>query len=142
VSWDIFVMDLPAVPRVEDIPDDWDGQPLGSRDDVIATIRDAVPDVDFTDPGWGLIDGGSYSIEVSIGREDPVVSFALHVRGGGDAAAVVSRVLRRGRWRGLDSQTGEFFSDNNAADTLGEWQRYRDAVIRRGRETWIDPPGL
>ena len=129
MSWDIFVMDLPAVSSVTDIPDDWKGQPLGSRDTIIATIREVLPHAAFSDPAWGQIEGATYSIEVNIGHADPVESFAMHVRGGQEAVALVSRPLERGGWRAIDSQTGEFFSTATAAQSFGAWRRYRDAVI-------------
>jgi hypothetical protein len=90
MSWDVFFQDLPAgIRSIDEIPDDFQPGPIGSRADVLAAIRAAVPDVDFTDPTWGVVERDGFSIEVNIRADDPVHSFALHVRGGGAALEVV-----------------------------------------------------
>jgi hypothetical protein len=85
MSWDIFVQDLPPeAQKLTDIPADFRPQPLGSRAEVVAKIKAIVPQANFADPSWGIIDGGDFSIEVNMGEEDPVTGFAFHVRGGDD----------------------------------------------------------
>jgi hypothetical protein len=81
MSIDIFFQDLPAgIDDAMEIPSDFLPGPIGSRAAVVEAITAAAP-VDFRDPNWGRLDGNGYSIEVSLGPEDPVLSFAFHVRG-------------------------------------------------------------
>jgi hypothetical protein len=133
VSWDIFVQDLPSgVRNTSEIPDDFHPQPLGHRDDIIARIREIFPTADFTDPSWGTCETAYWSIEFNMGEEETCDSFALHVRGGGDAAAAVARLLDHLGLMALDtaSETGIF--DKAAAEAgFQRWQAYRDQVTGR-----------
>ena len=55
MSWDISIQHLPeGVATIDEIPDDFTPGPLGLRSGVIADILRVVPDVDFTDPTWGM----------------------------------------------------------------------------------------
>jgi hypothetical protein len=133
VSWDIFVQDLPpGVRNTSEIPDDFHPQPLGRRDDIIARIREIFPTADFTDPSWGRCETAHWSIEFNMGETEICSGFALHVRGGGDAAAAIARLLDHLGLPALDtaSETGIF--DKAAAEAgFLRWQAYRDQVIGR-----------
>ena len=130
MSWDIFVQDLPAdAETVDAIPADFVPRPLGSRADIIAAIRRVVPSANFTDPTWGQIEAPAFSIEVNLGHDDVVGSFALHVRGGDEAVACVAAILDALGVRAIDSSSGEFFNREAAAQSFGRWRRYRDQVI-------------
>jgi hypothetical protein len=49
MSWDIFVQDIPPLARsVKEIPDDFDPRPIGKWLDLVARIREVVPNADFT----------------------------------------------------------------------------------------------
>jgi hypothetical protein len=96
VSRDIFVQDIPAgIASVEEIPDDWMPAPLRYRQsDVIAAVVEIEPGADVSDPGWLRVDPPGANVEVNVEDDDPLMGFALHVRG--DAAAsdgFVSKLL-------------------------------------------------
>jgi hypothetical protein len=131
MSWDIFVQDLPVeAVSVEDIPEDFQPRPIGTRPELISRITQVVPSADFSDPSWGTIEGPGYSIEVNIGHETEVDSFALHVRGSSDdAVAVVTTILDHLGLRALDSASGEFFDRNVAVASFHSWRNYRDQVV-------------
>ncbi len=87
MSWDVFVQQLPeGVRHVADIPDDFVPGALGTRREIVAGIRDVFPKVDFSDPEWDRVERRGFSIEVNMGADDPVMSFALHIRGDRSAA--------------------------------------------------------
>src|SRR5262245_9286514 len=95
MSWDIFVQDIPeGLAAAADLPEDFEPKSLGSRGALIEKIRSVVPNADFADPAWGLIDGPGYSIEVNLGSKEEVDGFAFHVRGGDMAAFVVADILQ------------------------------------------------
>jgi hypothetical protein len=74
------VQDIPPLARsVKEIPDDFDPRPIGKRLDLVARIREVVPNADFSSPTWGSIEGPGYSIEVNMGEDEHVKSFAFHV---------------------------------------------------------------
>ena len=66
MSWDIFVLGLPADARtIEAIPQDFVPRPLGSRSDLSAAILSVVPFANFTDRAWRQIETPAFSIEVN-----------------------------------------------------------------------------
>jgi hypothetical protein len=130
VSWDIALMNLPDVPTITDVPEEFEFVPLGTREEVIAKIRDVVPEADFSDPSWGVITGADYSVEVNVGREaGQVDGVMLLLRGADGAFDVVARLLERLPWRGWDIQTGELYSPGPARESFDRWRRWRDRVI-------------
>ena len=130
MSWDIFISDFPPEARTTaDIPEDAPFNPLGDRSAIIAKIKEVIPEADFSDPSWGVYDGGDYSIEFCVGSDDPCKSIVLLVRGGGNVVPVITRLLAGLQLRAVDSQTGDFFDPGVAAASFREWQAYRDQVV-------------
>jgi hypothetical protein len=130
MSWDISIQHLPdSAVSIEDIPTDFQPSALGPRVNVIASILKTIPDVDFSDPSWGMLRREDFSIEFNMGGEEICHGFMLHVRGGGDAAGLIDRLLQSLGLRGLDCQTGDFFKTDAAAASFSDWQQYRDKVV-------------
>jgi hypothetical protein len=130
MSWDILVQDMPAEAKVvADIPDHFKPKPLGLRSELISRIVALVPEADFSDPSWGLIDGPDFSIEVSLGPQETVSGFSFHVRGGDAAAGLVSEILASLSLRAFDTTTGEFFQPSTAVESLRKWRAYRDRAV-------------
>jgi hypothetical protein len=131
VSFDVFVQDLPPDARtVADIPDDFAPKPIGRRVDIVAGIIRAAPAADFADPTWGVIDGPGFSIEVNIGPEEVLDSFAFHVRGGEEALFVVADILRELRMRAIAPGTvSGFFEAAELGPAYSRWQAYRRQVV-------------
>ena len=133
MSWDIYVQDIPvAAKSISDMPEDFAPRPLGGRAEIITRIREVVPTADFTSPSCGQIDGSGFSIEVSMGDQEEVNSFAFHVRGGDLAALVVADILRHLGFRAFDpnSPTGMFDLDRDPSAGLRRWRNYRDGVVK------------
>lgn len=123
-------MNFPAeAQQVADIPGDFQPASLGKRDDLIAQIREVVPNADFTDPQWGVFEGDGFSIEFEMGDEEICQSVMLLVRGGGSPAPLVGALLDRLKVRAVDCQTSEFFDVEAARASFGSWQKYRDQIV-------------
>lgn len=130
MSWDVFIQHLPASAlRVADIPDDFLPLPLGSRADVLRIITRVLPNADATDPTWLVVTGAGYSIEISVGPDDPVTSVALHIRGDDSVIPVVTSLVEALGARALDSWTGEFFDPVTAVDSIRQWRAYVDQQL-------------
>ncbi len=129
MSWDVFIQDLPEVDSIEDIPHDFNPKPIGSRATLIAHIQEVIPQVDFSDPAWGILDTDGFSIEFNLGKKEVVKCIALHVRGGAEAGACVADILKKLGLRALDSSTGEFFDVHNPEWGYNQWRAYRDKVV-------------
>lgn len=134
MSWDISIQDLPPVATIEDIPEDFEPEPLGPREALIGRIVAAVPDADFSDPSWGIIKGAGWSIEVNIGREEVCQSIALHVRGGGAVIDTVEMIIAQVGGRAFDCQTGAFYDPAAAQESFADWSAYRDQILGRAED--------
>src|SRR4051812_33315008 len=80
---------------------------LGTGDEVRSRISAHLPGVDWSTPAWGLYGGDGFTFEFSVGPEEPVDHFAVHVRGGGDAIADLLRFAVPNGWHLIDWSTGE-----------------------------------
>ena len=127
MSWDIFVQDIPGAARsIADIPDDFEPSPIGSRSHILEAIRCIAPFAEFPNDSWARLDAPCVSIEISLGTDDPVMSFAFHIYGGECSAGVVTDILTRLELRALDptSDSG-IFEPARACESLQRWQQYR-----------------
>ena len=132
MSWDIFVQDMPIdAATVDEIPATFVPAAIGSRSNIIAKIKEVIPFANFSDPAWGTIDGDGFSIDVNLGADETVDSFAFHVRGDALAAGLVSEILTRLQLRAFDSGTGDIFDHANAAAGLQLWHAYAKQVLNR-----------
>jgi hypothetical protein len=93
-------------------------------------ISACLPGVDWSDPTWGMYEGDGFSFEFNMSR-DPVTSFMIHVRGGGDAVARLLELASAHPWYLLDCSEGEWFHhcEHPEAGWQG-FQEYRERVFR------------
>jgi len=132
MSWDIFVQDIPrSVQNLKDMPSDYKREPIGKRSHLISAIQEVVPNADFSNPAWGVIEGPGYSLEINMGDDEDVTGFAFHVREGDDAAFLVADVLDHLGLRAFDpsSETGIFGVAEDPRSSLRKWRMYRDHVL-------------
>jgi hypothetical protein len=130
MSWDVILMSVPSViVAVEDFPDDFSSE-LGPQPQVLSTIAAILPDLDLTDPTWGILDGDDFSIEFNIGDGDPVDTIMLHVRGGDSAIRAIQHICEHTGWRALDTSTGDFINfAEDPTEGLQQWRTYRNQVV-------------
>jgi hypothetical protein len=91
--------------------------------------------VDCSNPEWGRVEEDGFSIEINIEADEPIVSFAFHVRGDSAAAAqAIAALLDRLGFRVLDPQspTGLFNADASGR-SFERWRSYRDQVVESQR---------
>ena len=130
MSWDVYIDNFPLdIERVADIPDDFRPAPLGNRIDLIAKIREVVPDTDFSDPACGVLEARNFCVDFRMGASEVCKSITLEIRGGGNPAAFVAALLDHMKLRAIDCQTSEFFDTEAAKASFADWQRYRDQVL-------------
>jgi hypothetical protein len=133
MSYDIFIQDLPPEAKTfGDIPSDFKPASIGERSLILEKIKVVVPDVDFSDPSWGRIQGDDWSIEINMGANEHCGGFAIHIRGGVGAFGVVEAILQALKLRAIDPQAGGFFvAGPEATDSFNRWRAYRDQVVNR-----------
>ncbi len=132
MSYDLFVQDLPEETRtIADIPGGFEPKPLGRRSDFVERIRQVVPEVDFSDPSWGVIEGDGFSIELNMGEDEELDSFAMHLRGGEKGLFLAWTILDALGLQALDPQSdgGLFCLGPGSQEGFARWKRFRAAVI-------------
>ena len=136
MSWDvmIFAFESPP-PPMDEWTDDFHPPSMGKATQIREQISHSLPQVDWSDPSWGHLAGGGYSIEFSLLKEDAIEGFMLHVRGGGNPLEAICKLCRENGWYALDCSTGDFI-DLDAPSKKGwkGFQRYRDRVIGKLRK--------
>ncbi|WP_053048634.1 hypothetical protein [Streptomyces antioxidans] len=86
-----------------------------------------MPDVDLSNPPWGILNGPTWSIELLVGRDDPVGSLLLEVRGSGDD--VMEPIFLLAEAFGCevyDTAQGAFLAGRQDTDGWRLFQRSRD----------------
>jgi hypothetical protein len=127
------------------MPNDWRGDSLGLQAEVRQKISTIMPQVDWTDPSWGVFDGDGFSFEFSVGKEDPSDGFMIQVRGGGPAVMKLLELVESTGWYFLDCSQGEWL--HHCKDPDAGWigfQVYRDRVtskMENGSEPGAAPNG-
>jgi hypothetical protein len=134
MSWDIFVMNLPpGIKSIDEIPKNYRGPPLGARSQIIEKITGLYPQCNFSgDPSWGVLQLPGCWIEFSLGDDEVVDNFAMHVRGGDGAPDIVARILSELGMPAIDpSAPGGLFQHDPArrAEGFNRWRGFHDHVI-------------
>ena len=108
---------------------------MGPLPEVRKRLSETAPDIDWSDPAWGRLQRAGFSIEINLGDEDPCTGFALHVRGGSGAVAVVEALVRNNGWYALDASQGEWLHHvGSLADSHRQFSAFRDRMIADRRE--------
>ncbi len=133
MSWDVMIFNTTGSvrPHIEQFTES-DYQPLGSAVDVRERLSNIVPDIDWTDPAWGIYEGDGFSIEFNVGTEDPIDTMMLHARGSGDAIKAIVNFARPLGWSALDCSTDEFLDlDRPSHDGWEEFKVFRNKVYKQ-----------
>jgi hypothetical protein len=130
MSWDVLLMNVPDnLKSSNDLPDDYKSN-LGIGVNILPTLSSIVPEIDLHDPTWGELEGDGFSIEFNIGKDDPVDTIMLHIRGGNGAINVIEHICEKTGWRALDTSIGKFIDFNQSPEKGFElWRGYRNRVV-------------
>ena len=133
MSWDVSARNMPeGAESVEDIPDDFEPEPFGTRAEVVELLGEAFPEADTSDPAWVTLRREGVSIEFNLGDEGPLESAMLHVRGGDNEAtmAALARVAAVLDVDLMDITRGEKMGFEEVSEAgFEEWKAFRDEVI-------------
>jgi len=111
MTWDVHAMRAPRqVQRLEDLPDTHRPRVVGQADSVVATILEAAPDADVSDPSWLVLKGPGHTIEISLGKGAQVHSLTFYIDGGTSAVPVVLDVCGRLAVTPFDTESGEILT--------------------------------
>ncbi|GAK57177.1 hypothetical protein U27_04142 [Candidatus Vecturithrix granuli] len=132
MSWDVLFQDVPQnIDSVGKIPENFTPHALCSRkyfEDMVVAL---FPNIDNNDTSWMILQEESYSIEFNSGKDDPMESVMLHVRGDEKALNAIKKICEYTGWKALDCSLGEFIDfDRNPDEGFSKWRNYRNEVIR------------
>ena len=131
MSWDLFVQDWGNFDSLEDIPDDFEPQPIGKRSTIINLIKTVEPTVDFTNPSWGLLENEFFSIEFNMGMDEVLSSFTMHVRGNELAIPCIGNILAELKLNAADGSTTYFFNIEKSKADMNKWKEYRNQILNK-----------
>jgi len=132
MSWDIFIQDLPDVPNIADIPQDFRPGPIGNREEMIARILEAVPFAERQDEDWLFVRTNEADLSMSLTLDEAtreLMCIAIHVHGGAHAAACVAAIVQATGHRALDTGTGGFFDTEAPEHGYHLWAGYLDRMM-------------
>ena len=133
MSWDVSILKLSRSYRdASEIPDDEKPIELGSLADIHRAVLSVFPGTDWQDPSWGLWSSHLGSIEFNVGKDDPVLSFMLHVRASEGVVSGIVQLCLDNSWQGIDCSSGEFIERAQHPELgLSAWSAYRDQIVGR-----------
>lgn len=140
MSWGLGAFNISAdYKTVADLPPGFKPDPIGSRDEVRQAIVTILPSVDVSDPRYVVYQDQEGVIEFSIGDSEICESLGVRIVGGGDPIPIIDRIFRSLNVRGVDYQTGDFFSIETSVVSHSDWKQFRDSVIPTKEEPPTTP---
>jgi hypothetical protein len=131
MSYILSLFKLPAhITSINELSQDAEVEPLGSKAAILALLADLFPDADFSDPTWVILNREEFAIEFIVGHEDPVASLGLRIHGADRALAVAQLLCEQMGWRAFDPSFGElidFGCDPEAG--LRAWRAYSHRAL-------------
>ena len=131
MSWDLFVQDWGDFNSLEDIPDDFIPKPIGKRSEIISQITSTEPTIKFNDPSLGNMENTHFSIECSMGEDEELFSFAMHVRGNELAVPCIANILSALGLKAADGSTPNFFDIEVAKEDMAKWMAFRNQLLNK-----------
>jgi hypothetical protein len=109
VTWDVLLLRVrPGIATAEDLAEDA-VIPLGAPAQVRGAIQRSCPLAQFDDETTGRVQSAGYSMDLSLGDDDPVRGVLLLVSGEADSAlAIITALCAANGWRAFDMNTEEF----------------------------------
>ncbi|HEX5782302.1 MAG TPA: hypothetical protein VFX80_10280 [Solirubrobacteraceae bacterium] len=130
MSWDLLIMAAPPGVRMEDTKEEQ--LRLGTRDEVVAAVRAALPQSEL-EGRYLRVEGDTYAIELNLGDEEHVNGLGVRAQGDEATVEVLQRLCAHTGWRALDYSTGDFLDESeDPATGLRGWRALRDSAVDDG----------
>ena len=138
MSWDVFIAasDSPP-PPIEKLPQNWQGNNLGNRDQLKGIISKIFPDTEWndSDPKYGHLRQDGYSFEFHITEKQNIRNLSISVRGGGDALTGLKKLANATGWYMIDCSENEWFHhQEHLGESWSKFQTYRDHITKISNE--------
>lgn len=86
---------------------DFDCAEIGKANDIRQRLTQAFPEIDFSDPAWGILDCGDDLIEFNIGKSESIRRLMVHTHDPEQAAPLIAELCQQNGWSAYDHQTGQ-----------------------------------
>ena len=135
MSWDvmIFAVDPQKFKGNDKMP------PLGDAAAVRQSVANSLPDVDWKDPAWGILEGKGWIIEFNQNATGKIDSIMLHVRGGGDPLNAIVKLCKENGWVAYDTGSDELI--NLSAPSTKSWEEFQAFRDKAVAHVGQNPPG-
>ena len=124
MSWDILIFNLPDVNSMGELAKDYKPPVLGTREELIAKIKQLLPQLDSSNPEWCVLDAGDFSIEINMGEKEETDCITCHIHGSGGGGACISELVKFLGFKAFDTTTGELLDLNNPNLGYDQWLSY------------------
>ena len=135
MSWDFLLQKFPEnTARPEEVPDDYLPPSVGSRADVASAVCKLFRHAESDGESFVTIERSGFTIEISLGDEEPCSQMLLHVHvDGEDATAATKTILRLADhfgMRAIDCSTSEFMEAERSRGSREGRERKREEKAR------------
>ncbi len=114
MSWAVYAMRGPGgVRRLDDIPDGYEPPSVGSSAEVVALVRELVPDVDASKPSWLALRSDEFDVEMTIGKGVEVRDITFYLNDGPRSIPIVMEISRRLGVTAYDTESGNFLTEES-----------------------------
>lgn len=139
MSWDVYIIRAEGYASIDDLPKDYEPEPLGDARDLRMQLSELFSELGWTESAWGVLRDDKFSIEFNFSEAGNMKSFMLHVRGGGNPLGPIALMCKHFGWQAVDCSMGEFI-DFKKTSQIGwqGFQDFRDQVIEQHREPRAD----
>ena len=128
VTWDIYALRGPGGARnIEQIHEGWAPPAIGTHEEVVESIRAAIPGADLSDPQWVRVSGEGWLVEAALGKSHTVHDVYFYVTG--DGPEPVGAVLTLTRALGItayDTESGDILTPDTRAPVVAPWDPSED----------------
>ena len=94
MSWDVLIFNFDGPLPDEDVMKvkGYQPPPVGDADTVRKKISDSVPEINWSNPGYGVLRGVGFWMDFSYQEDGIVKAFSLHLYGGGDPMPTIKKI--------------------------------------------------
>lgn len=131
MGWDLTILNVVDGSLSIDEIGETSIEPLGTKETVIQKLIEVFPYTDRSDPDWLVFQGEHYSLEFSLGANNEIDSFMIHVHGDNEGAVnAIARLYKHTGWSVLDAAIGDFidFRKDSVQEGYSKWREYKHHV--------------
>ena len=130
MSWDVIIFNFDGpLPSEESMNvKDYRPPPVGEVDIVRNKLSKSVPEIDWSDPNRGGIQGDGFFIEFNLQKDGIVQSIMLQIYGGGNPLPIIHKLCSDNDWFAFDTSIGWLDREDTSDKGWRAVQDYHDEL--------------